>query len=686
VFDFLASLNDAQRTAALHDDGPLRILAGAGTGKTTTLSARVARLAVTGTPPERLLLLTFTRRAARSMLARTDALLAPAGVPRPTSGRVVGGTFHAVAHRTLRRCAGSIGLDDGFSVLDTADAADVIDLVREEQGAATTSGRRFPRKATLLDLYSRAVNTSRPLSEVMAETTPWCLDQVEAVAAICRAYVARKRAIGALDFDDLLLCWRAALADDRLGPRLARDYDHVLVDEYQDVNALQVDILRRLRADDSRLTVVGDDAQAIYGFRAATARHILDFPEVFAPATTIVLETNYRSSQQVLDVANALSDEAPAGFTARLHSARPPGQQPELVRCSDEDAQVDAVCRRILDHREAGIALREQAVLVRAAHHSSLLELELSRRRIPYVKYGGLRFLEAAHVKDLVCAFRLADNPRDELAWFRLLQLLDGVGPATARRALTVLGVPGETTEGEVFLRWPLAGELLPARVRGLADGLVAALPRRNDDPVAAHGERVRRALVPLVEARYPDAPARLADLDALVAAAAGAARLSDVAADLALEPPHSTSDLAGPPLVDDDWLVVSTIHSAKGLEWDVVHLLNAADGNIPSDMSLSSRDGLEEERRLLYVAVTRPRRALHVYVPLRFHHRPRGRDDTHTYAQPSRFLTPAVRAHLDEVQAGPLYGVQSVESVESAEPLVPAARRVQDALDALWT
>jgi DNA helicase-2/ATP-dependent DNA helicase PcrA len=682
MFDFLGALDDAQRAAALHDGGPLRVLAGAGTGKTTTLAARVARLLAAGTPPERVLLLTFTRRAARAMLARTDALLAADRAPGAATGRVVGGTFHAVAHRTLRRHATAVGLPEGFSVLDTADAADVIDLVREELGVAAGRGRRFPRKATLLDLYSRAVNTSRPLSEVMPETTPWCADQVEEVAAVCRAYVARKRRIGALDFDDLLLCWRAVLTDERLGPRLAGAHDHVLVDEYQDVNQVQVDILQQLRAADGRLTVVGDDAQAIYGFRAATARHILDFPDAFAPATTVVLETNFRSSQQILDVANAIGAEAPEGFRARLRSVRPSAPPPQLVRCADEDAQVDAVCTRILEHRESGVALREQAVLVRAAHHSALLELELSRRRIPYVKYGGLRFLEAAHVKDLVCAFRLADNTRDELAWFRLLQLLDGVGPATARRVLTILGVPGEGVDGDVLLRWPLAAEVLPEPVRPLADAFVATLPAAAGEAVVVHAERVRRALAPIVEMHYPDAAARLADLDALVAAAASAARLSDVAADLTLEPPHSTSDLAGPPLVDEDWLVLSTIHSAKGLEWDVVHLLSAADGNLPSDMSLGSPEGLEEERRLFYVAVTRPRRSLHVYVPLRFHHRPRGRDDVHTYAQPSRFLSEQVRRCFEQVDT--VRADAGLDAVPDAVA-VPAARQVADTLDALW-
>ncbi len=489
--------------------------------------------------------------------------------------------------------------------------------------------------------------------------------------------MARKRALGLLDFDDLLLYWRAVASDPHLGQRLAGEIDHICVDEYQDVNALQVDVLRSLRHADQRLTVVGDDSQAVYGFRGASPRHLLDIEAVFPTAVTIVLEQNYRSSQPILDVANAVSSEAPAGFVARLRSSERSGERPELVSCSDEDSQVAAVCERVLAHRENGVSLRRQAVLVRAAHHSDLLELELSRRRIPYVKYGGLRFLEAAHVKDLLCLFRLADNPRDELAWFRLLQLLDGVGPVTARRAITALGLAESGTAADVLLRWPLAAEELPACTRELAECLFVALRREPGEAIGSHAGRLRDALLPLIAHAYEHPEVRCADLDALVEGAHGATQLSDAAAELTLEPPSSTGDLAGPPLIDEDWLVISTVHSAKGLEWDVVHVLNAADGNFPSDMALTTKEGLEEERRLFYVAVTRPRRALHVYVPLRFHHRPRGRDDDHTFAQRSRFLSTCVADHFDRVHVG---------TAETIGERVDARLRVEVELDALWS
>jgi DNA helicase-2/ATP-dependent DNA helicase PcrA len=695
MFDFLDRLNAEQHAAATFEvPVPLRIVAGAGTGKTTALASRVAWLLATGTPPERVLLLTFTRRAARQLLARTETMLAkvPAAGRSRTPGRVQGGTFHSVAHRTLRHHAPRLGLPDGFSVLDTSDAADLFDLVRDQQAGTSTGQRRLPRKGLLLDLYSRAVNTGQPLTDVIASVAPWCGELTELIAAMCKEYVTRKRALGLVDFDDLLLYWRAAAVDPIVGRQLATEFDHILVDEYQDVNALQVDVVAALRSSDRRLTVVGDDAQAIYGFRAADPAHLLDFELAFPDATTITLETNYRSSPQILLAANAVGAQAPAGFRAILRAAEPErssGSRPRLLRCADEDAQSNAVCDRVLEHREAGLRLRDQAVLFRAAHHSEHLELELSRRSIPYIKYGGLRYLEAAHVKDLLAAFRLADNPRDEVSWFRLLQLLDGVGPSTARRAIDALALFEDKTEvdGAVLERWPDALAILPARVRLAADTAVSALASKVGEAVGVHAERLRIAIAPLIEATYPDAASRIADLDVMVSAAASCARLADVAADYALEPPRSTGELAGPPLIDEDWLVLSTVHSAKGLEWDVVHLLHAADGNFPSDMALGSAPlggagGLEEERRLFYVAMTRPRRDLHVYVPLRYHHHPRAHDDAHSWSQPSRFLSGGVTDHFDE------HWIENPDLVvpnTNMHTVVPAAEIVAGQLDSLW-
>jgi DNA helicase-2/ATP-dependent DNA helicase PcrA len=487
----------------------------------------------------------------------------------------------------------------------------------------------------------------------MLETTPWCADRVDEVATVFTAYMAKKRSLGLLDFDDLLLYWRVAVQDDTLGHQLGATYDHILVDEFQDVNQLQLDVLTGLRRNDPRLTLVGDDAQAIYGFRGASPRFLLDAELYFDGLTTIILDLNYRSSSAILKVANAIGADAPEGFCAVLREGTPVlgASHPLLVHCADERQQSEIVTDRVLELYEQGMKLQHQAVLFRAAHHSADLEIELTRRRIPFVKYGGLRYLEAAHVKDLLAAFRLADNPRDEIAWFRLLQLLPGVGPAKARRAIDALRSPDQTlplSHVEIKNRWPGVDDVLPTDTHVISGVLVDAMCAKEKESVVLHAERLRHAMTPLILSSYDDAAPRLEDLGALVLACSQATRLSDVAADQALEPPASTGDFAGPPMVDEDWLVLSTVHSAKGLEFDAVHVIHAADGNFPSDMALGSADGLEEERRLFYVAVTRARRNLAIYVPLRYHHH-RVRDD-HSWAQPSRFLSDSVRETLGEV------------------------------------
>ena len=664
-------LNDEQRAAVDHDGGPLLVLAGAGTGKTTTLTARVARLLERGVPAHRVLLLTFTRRAAREMLGRATAAVG-------SRGRTPwGGTFHSVAHRVIGANAAGLGLAGGFAVLDPSDAADLLDLVREEHGLAR-AGRRTPRKGTLLDLYSRTVNTGRPLSATVADTAPWCADLVAPIGELFAAYVARKRARALLDFDDLLLYWRAAVRDDALGRRLGALFDEVLVDEYQDVNQLQVDIVRGLcRPGGARLTAVGDDAQAVYGFRGASARHILDLPALFDGTTVVPLVRNYRSTQPILDLADAVWAGARERYAKTLVAVTPGGARPELVDCDDEATQSDLVCRRVLAAREDGVRLREQAVLFRAGRGSDLLELELARRRIPYVKYGGMRYLEAAHVKDLLALYRLADNPRDETAWFRLLQLLDGVGPATARRVIDALDLDRD----DPLSRWD--PDLVPDSAVGPATELVAALraaaPGR---PAAERAEVLRAALVPLVRARYADAGARLADLERLAEAAAGHGDLRTFVVELALDPPRSTGADSVPPAVDEDWLVLSTVHSAKGLEWDVVHLLHVTEGSFPSDLGVSTVEGLDEERRLFHVALTRARRSLHLYAPLRYHHHPRARDDRHSWAQRSRFLDDAALACCSRAAAtGDLGTAPALDAAASGAP----ASRVAAELDALW-
>jgi DNA helicase II / ATP-dependent DNA helicase PcrA len=673
---WLEGLNADQRAAATFPgDGPLLILAGAGTGKTTTLCARVAWLLEQGVPAERILLLTFTRRAAREMLERARGLAEHVAAD---AGRVMGGTFHSLAHRMVRLHASSLGLSPGFGVLDAGDAADLLDFMRQEHGHAK-SARRFPRAQTMLDIYSRTVNSQSSLQDVLAESFPWCAEHRDALAEIYRAYGARKRELGVIDLDDLLLYWRALALDEVIGPKLADSFDHVLVDEYQDVNALQVDVVRGLRQGRPGLTVVGDDFQAIYGFRAASARHILDFADEFPGTHTVTLERNYRSTTPILEIANAVSAQDRLGFPKQLWTEREGGQPPELVFPRDEAQQAGEVCDRVLAAREEGMELRNQAVLARTGHDSALLELELTRRGIPFVKYGGLRYLDAAHVKDFIALLRLTDNPADEVSWFRLLQLLDGVGPIRARRVLDALR--GPDGGAPALERWPLAIQHVPESSLAHATAVFEALTETGADASATTGAQVERlcaALTPLIRLRYPDGAIRVGDLDQLVEAARGAHDVRHFVSELVLDPPASSSDLAGPPHLDEDYLVLSTVHSAKGLEWDAVHVIAVYDGNFPADMSTATEEGIAEERRLLYVALTRARRRLHVYVPSRYYHRPHGNDDAHGYGQASRFLTDAVQrlfsvTRTDDASGAPVGG-QAVPQ-----------RRVDVSVDALF-
>jgi DNA helicase-2/ATP-dependent DNA helicase PcrA len=689
-------LNDRQRQAVDHDGGPLLVLAGAGSGKTGTLAHRVARLLRDGVDPERVCLVTFSRRAAQELLGRAGRLS-----DRSAAGRVWGGTFHSVANRVLRLHGRRLGLDPGFSILDSGDVTELFGMIRSDlglhhAGEGGAARRRSPRASTLASIYDRVVNTGERLQVVLDRSFPWCAQEAEGIKACFAGYTARKRERQLLDYDDLLLCWRAL---DAVPGLLAGMFDHVLVDEYQDTNTLQADILAALRPDGRGLTVVGDDAQAIYGFRAASSGNLLQFPERF-PGTTIVrLEQNYRSTPPIVAVANAVMAEAGAGTTMTkvLWSDRAGARRPLLRTCGDEDAEAGAVCDSVLAHRDDGVALHDQAVLFRASHHSDLLELHLSRRNVPYVKYGGLRFLEAAHVKDLLALLRVLDNPWDELAWFRTLQLLEGVGAATARRVMEELGV-GEAADPNAtpLARLLAAPPRVPAAAREELGGLRAALAECADGCLpgpatpapAVQVERLRQWLGPVLERVYDHPAPRVADLEQLEGVAASAPSRSRFVSDLTLDPPSSTADLAGPPLIDEDWLVLSTVHSAKGGEWEVVHVLHASDGMFPSDMATGDPEGIEEERRLLYVAVTRARSALEVNVPLRYHHKRRPLTDAHSYAQVSRFLSPAVRALMDDdhVEGRPAFDDRAGAGIDEAAVVDGGLAGVDRMLADLWS
>ena len=666
--DILDGLNEQQRRAATHEGGPLLVLAGAGTGKTRTLVARAAWLRdVQGVPASRILLLTFTRRAASDMLARA------ASAGKGSSERICGGTFHAIAHKIIRQHAESFSLPPQFSILNPGDVADILDVLRLDHGLAET-GQRAPRAAACADIYTRCVNTGRPVTEVVTATFPWCVPFTAQLASLFRAYTARKRARHLLDFDDLLLLWQAALADPVAGPVLRGMFDAVLVDEYQDVNTVQASIVRLLQPEGQQLTCVGDDAQAIYGFRGADPAHLWQLADSYPGLEIVRLDRNYRSRQGVLDLANLIRPSAP-GLDLTLTGDRGAGMAPLLVRCHDEATQAREICARVLDAYEDGGALRDQAVLVRAAHHSDILEIELSARKIPYVKFGGLRFTDTAHVRDFLAAARILANPSDDLAWFRLLRLHDGVGPVHARNVLACLDLEGSGSSGADG--WQQAAEAAPQRSRAALAGTLGRLASAAGEPAAAQAAAILAVLDPLIRARYADAAVRIADLQRLADAAAAQPSLHDALAELTIDPPVSASDLAGPPRLDEDYQTISTIHAAKGLEWPIVHLPHLVDGALPSDMALGDPGGLAEEHRLFYVALTRARDHLYMYAPQRLHYHRRGRDDRHGFGQLTRFLHPGALAACDNATAAP---------PASALPALGALTvKVDAAVGALW-
>jgi DNA helicase-2/ATP-dependent DNA helicase PcrA len=658
----LGSLNAPQRKAVTYGEpipggkgfraGPLLIVAGAGTGKTNTLAHRVAHLAMSGVDPARILMLTFTRRAAVEMKRRANDIMREAfddklgGKAQAISQRLTwSGTFHSIGNRLLRHYAKHVGLDPAFSVLDRGDAADLVDTARTELGYSG-KGQRVPRKDTCLAIYSYRVNTQKSLKETLDTQYSWCAHFEEDIGKLLRGYVERKSQYRALDFDDLLLYWHAMMSEDRIAKSVGALFDHVLVDEYQDTNKLQGDILNALKPDGQGVTVVGDDAQAIYSFRAAAVENILGFPDRFRPKAEIVtLAQNFRSSQSILDSANALMADAPRQYRKHLLSMRGQGPRPKLVTVNDLPTQAEFICTRILASREAGVALKRQAVLFRTGTHSDVLEIELAKRKIPFVKYGGLKFLEAAHVKDLMAVLRWADNPYNQLAAFRVLQFMPGMGPANAKRALdhfvsnNYLWSAFEKFEPPTDARaaWKKFNELFAA----LGD------PNRE---WRGQIHLVREWYKPHMERLYEHVHMRIGDLDQLELLSSQYPTRERFLTELTLDPPHATSDLAGQPVMDEDYLVLSTVHSAKGMEWDNVFILNVVDGSFPNEFATGKAELIEEERRLLYVAMTRARNELTCVVPLRFQITSQPKtSDGHVYGGRSRFLTEKVIKCFDE-------------------------------------
>ena len=644
-------LNDAQRLAVEHGigadggAGPLLVIAGAGSGKTAMLAHRVATLILAGVDPKRIMLATFSRRAAAELSRRVERLLAKKLAPETAAASIpaYSGTFHAIGARLLREYAVRLGLEPQFTIHDREDSADLMNWARHEAGLTKTR-ERFPTKATCLSIYSRVVNARGILGATLGRWYPWAAAHEEALRALFGAYVDAKQKQSVLDYDDLLLYFAQMLAEPALAGEVAARFDHLLVDEYQDTNALQGEIVLALRPNGTGLTVVGDDAQSIYSFRAATVRNILDFPMRFdPPARVVTLDLNYRSTAPILAAANAVIALAPERFAKELWTERTQGPRPALVTVVDEAEQARFIAVSLLANRERGAALKSQAALFRASHHSAALELELTRRNIPFVKFGGLKFLDAAHVKDALALMRFAENPRDRVAGFRVAQLLPGVGPKLADAIVSAAAAD------DGFLA--MAALALPPKARnGFA--AFADLMRRLASRAAPWPGELADAvawLSPQLETRYDDAGVRLNDLEALERIAASFPTRERFLSDLALDPPDTVSDEAGPPHRDEDYAILSTIHSAKGQEWRSVFVLNCVDGCIPSDLATGASEEIEEERRLLYVAMTRAKEELALITPQRFyvHGQPKGGDRS-VYAGRTRFLPPPLLKHFD--------------------------------------
>ncbi|MBV8804986.1 MAG: ATP-dependent helicase [Sinobacteraceae bacterium] len=693
ITSHLEKLNGPQRKAVTYGEplpdnkgfksGPLLIVAGAGTGKTDTLAHRVAHLVINGVDPGRILMLTFTRRAAVEMRRRAYEITRKAlnealgGVSQTITQRLTWtGTFHSIGNRLLRHYAKHLKLDPQFSVMDRADSADLMDGLRQELGLAAKE-QRFPRKETCLQIYSYRVNTQKSLKETLDQQYPWCAQWEADLTRLYRAYVEQKQRSAILDYDDLLLYWHVMMSEPRLAQHVGAHFDHVLVDEYQDTNKLQAQILHALKPDGSGVAVVGDDAQAIYSFRAAAVDNILGFPERFNPrAEVVTLAQNYRSTQEVLDVSNALMADAPRQHRKHLLSIRGKGARARIVTVDELQTQAEYVCTEILKRREANVPLRRQAVLFRSASHSDVLEVELGRRRIPYTKYGGLKFLEAGHIKDLISILRWADNPRNALAAFRTVQLLQGMGPANGRKVV-------EHLEANNFAFASLKAFVPPAPAQHgfekLTELLLALADPQRQWPGQLH--MTREWYKPHFERIYEHFHTRLGDLDQLELLSGQYPSRERFLTELTLDPPNATSDLAGAPVLDEDYLILTTIHSAKGMEWDTVYLLNVVDGSFPSEFATGKAEMIDEERRLLYVALTRAQNDLILMAPLKFHLTNQSRQgDAHVYGGRSRFLTDRVLKTLEATSfQGSNLGIPDVNLQTSAESTLDITARMKE-------
>ena len=619
------ALNPAQLEAVFFEHGPLLVIAGAGSGKTRTLTYRVARLVDTGVAPNNILLLTFTRKAAQEMLRRASSLL------DQRCEHVSGGTFHSFANAVLRRNAHHLGFSNGFSIMDRSDSESLISMLRKDLGALSKQ-RGFPRKQTLANIFSRAVNKDTSIEDIVYDDYPHFASFLEVILDLAQDYRHRKSDLNLFDYDDLLIYLHRLLVENPdIRQNLASNYQYIMVDEYQDTNPIQSEIVYLLAGETNNVMVVGDDSQSIYAFRGADIRNILEFPDHFPGAHIVRLEENYRSTQSILDLANAIIDQASDKYTKVLFSRKDEGPRPKLVCAYDESGQSTYIVEEIKRLIRQGVPLNRIAVLFRASFHSFDLEIELARSDLQFIKVGGFKFVEAAHIKDVLAHLKVLCNPADRLSWYRILLLLDKVGPTTALKIYEAVHATGEGYRG--ILTIPLKARLTKSleRLQSLFKACDAGSMSVSDI-----GEMILKYYAPILKDKYDDHPKRLRDLEQLLTIMERYSRIEDFLADMALEPPNtSMDDTFTSRGVMEQRLTLSTIHSAKGLEWHTVFIIWALDGRFPSIHALQNTEDIEEELRLMYVATTRSQENLYITYPAQAY----DRSTAMLLTEPSRFI-----------------------------------------------
>jgi DNA helicase-2/ATP-dependent DNA helicase PcrA len=624
VINYRNELNPAQYEAVAAVEGVYLIIAGAGTGKTRTLIYRVSRLVEMGYDPKSILLLTFTRKASNEMMNRASLLL------DNRCSKISGGTFHSFANLVLRKYAKAAGLEPSFTILDQGDTQDVINLIRQQAGFVSKE-KRFPKKETLNKIFSFSVNTGKRIEDIVQEDYPQFGEQIERILDIQKVFVEYKRKNNLLDYDDLLVYLKNFLEEGGVAAKaLLSSIKFVMVDEYQDTNHLQASIVKALGSINNNVMVVGDDSQSIYSFRGADFRNIMEFPNLFKDVKIIKLEENYRSSQDILDLANHINRTAIEKYTKTLFTRRTNGVLPIIIAASTENFQSKFIVDKVLELHEEGIPLKDISVLFRSSFHSFDLEIELAKANIPFLKFGGMKFVETSHIKDVLAFLRIAANPKDVVSWYRVLLLHEGIGPKSAQRIMDELSTARLTIKAGPDTQPAFKSE----KLHGLFN-LLYNIHTSKDLP----SEKLQMVLdyySPIFKTKYDDFNKRNKDLDIFQNIAQNYKSLDSLLADMAIEPIiDSVVDIEAP-TKEDDFLTLSTIHSAKGLEWHSVFVIHAVEGYFPSSRSAETVETLEEERRLMYVSVTRAKQNLFITFPMNLFDRAAGV----TLSKPSRFIS----------------------------------------------